>query len=422
MYRGMIANECDAFKPHKPKPALFREATYNCDLEAEAKFDCPAKKSDFKSTEKFYRAPDVVMETRTATFHRVSPWTYKTNIDPATQLSNEVDSEVSSRNVIDFLRFVLDAKATEYGCYFQICDVEGKKTEFISCISDQPMRLTGPIYTPGQRCQSDDDCKTKYLDYQTCNKDYGMCEHKFTCKGDTSSMTGDPCKHIRDMISGKPNFATWVVFSSVPRKPPCGRATYNCDLEAKAKFDCPAKISDFKSTEKLYQASIPTIASGRTAVFHRVSPWTHKTTIDPATQLSNEFDPEYNDRNVIDFLRFVLDAKATEYGCFMRVCDIEGEKFDLVSCASNQPMRLTGPIYTPGQRCQKDNDCLNSQPCNTEYGMCLHGTADVHTGIGENKPVTGTPSGITSAASNTFMSTSLTYIWTISILALIRCT
>uniref|UniRef100_A0A7E4VLJ5 G_PROTEIN_RECEP_F2_4 domain-containing protein n=1 Tax=Panagrellus redivivus TaxID=6233 RepID=A0A7E4VLJ5_PANRE len=196
-FRGMIANECDAFKTHKPKPALFREATYNCELEAEAKFECPAKLSDFKSTEKFYRAYDRSMpnNNRTDLFRRVSPRVNETIIDPATQLSNEVDPDNSQRNVIDFLRFVLDAKATEYGCFMRVCNIEGEKYELISCASDQPMRLSGPIYTPGQRCQSDDDCKNAYLDFQQCNTEHGLCLQKFKCKYSTMPDY-DPCSYL----------------------------------------------------------------------------------------------------------------------------------------------------------------------------------------------------------------------------------
>uniref|UniRef100_A0A7E4UY26 SCP domain-containing protein n=1 Tax=Panagrellus redivivus TaxID=6233 RepID=A0A7E4UY26_PANRE len=164
LYRGFITNQCDKFKSGKPKSANFRKIRYSCDLEKQVKFTCPAKANDaFTTSGTVFRRVDIVYET--SFFYRAAPWLHEIDINGQT-----LDFVDNSVRLSETMRFYLNGNAGEIGCYLKKC--HGK--EYVACTTGTTIPTSGPLYTPGTRCRSNNDC----LDtgYPICDTEFGLCK------------------------------------------------------------------------------------------------------------------------------------------------------------------------------------------------------------------------------------------------------
>uniref|UniRef100_A0A7E4VP75 SCP domain-containing protein n=1 Tax=Panagrellus redivivus TaxID=6233 RepID=A0A7E4VP75_PANRE len=163
LYRSLIANQCDKFESGKPKSANFRKIRYNCTLEQEVKFSqCPHWDDTWTTSGKIYRRRDT--HKNSSIFFRLGPYLEQLSIDDKNQ---ELVS--SHAQLIDVFRYYLDENAVEIGCFMKLCG-----QDHVQCTTGHEVPSSGPLYTAGNRCQSNNDCKD--AQHPICDMEYGLCD------------------------------------------------------------------------------------------------------------------------------------------------------------------------------------------------------------------------------------------------------
>uniref|UniRef100_A0A7E4VNU9 SCP domain-containing protein n=2 Tax=Panagrellus redivivus TaxID=6233 RepID=A0A7E4VNU9_PANRE len=263
-FRAMINNNC-TLGLGIPKPASnYRKVKYNCALENKTKFECSSSLTPetFISDDKTWRTGTLKLNniaSRRALLHNSAPIAIQLLISPQTaKVDKDIDKAV-------FIKLFMSEDVTEVGCYIKVCG----NYEYMACKTNHNHTLPydAPLYTPGQRCNSDADCTLP--GYHTCDATLGLCDYKShyarrmethdkcadmqnfymervaeKCDGyDTGSDIGNLERNIyvyfvnqfRSLINNECDLGKGNV------KPISNyrKVKYNCALEERAKFDCP---------------------------------------------------------------------------------------------------------------------------------------------------------------------------------------
>uniref|UniRef100_A0A7E4UWN4 Peptidase S1 domain-containing protein n=1 Tax=Panagrellus redivivus TaxID=6233 RepID=A0A7E4UWN4_PANRE len=374
LFRALIANQCDKFKSGKPKSANFRKIRYSCDLEQRVKFKCPANANDdFKTSKTVFRSIDI--KYATSIFYRSAPRIRQIEIKQGVNGNQMVSGPLS-----ETMRFYLN-DAVEIGCYLENCHDK----LYFACTTGTEIPTSDPLYKAGTRCRSNKDCKD--TGYPICDMEFGLCQQgdlPYICRSPKSAtvrLTPEACsdnvdtgslmskEERRFTVEAMNLFRGFIANqcdafkSGKPKSANLRKIRYNCKLEEQAKFECPTTPdAKFETNDMFLRIIMDTMDEAkRTSIFYRRSPALQDIEMNPNRVLIGNFKGN-------DLLSFTLNEEATEVGCFLRLC--HGKEY--MACTTGKRFDWTKPLYTPGNRCQKNADCpVPGYPnCDTEYGLC----------------------------------------------------
>uniref|UniRef100_A0A7E4W9Z1 SCP domain-containing protein n=1 Tax=Panagrellus redivivus TaxID=6233 RepID=A0A7E4W9Z1_PANRE len=380
MIRTCIANQYE-FNSGKTKSANFRKIRYACDIEATLKFTCPAADEIFESDRRVFRK--IVAWSSSSVFFGIVPFLPDVDIDEQTQKpKNPSDYEM------DTMKFYLtgEAGAAEIGCYKRKCDDKA----YLACSSHTDIDDWRPLYTAGNRCQSNVDCKDP--EYPICDMELGLCQQgnlPYRCgqhQNPTvrireemcldsvtteSNMSNAERQLIVDAMNLHRGFITnqcdaWG--SGTPESANMLKVHYNCELEKQVKFECPeAGPENWKSDATVFrQIGDPNFIVFRTSIMWRLKPLMSDVKIDSNTQALLNATVSGS-----EFLSFALNNDVSEVGCYLKPCHDK----EYIACTTGHPFDVTKPLYKRGNRCQKNADCIVAgyHICNMEFGLCDKG-------------------------------------------------